>query len=183
MRLGSIAFLGLVSALSACSDDGSSGSGDATDAGNDVTADVPVEAGPCEPFGDWTWTFQAEAGSPQLDHVKIEAAPDAGADAVKVTFLDRTVPKDMCSPPDGGADAGADAAPEIVDAFGTLDLASCTLKVGYGMTWCYSGEQQCETWDISVTLAGSSGSGSASEVGGWCMDKHTTAYAVTATKP
>jgi hypothetical protein len=131
-------------------------------------------------LGNWTWSFQAEAGAPKLDHVLIEAAPDAGAGALKVTFLDRAVPKEMCMPP---ADGGADSGPELIDSPASLDAASCTLKVGYSVTWCYSGEDQCESWDISLALSGNGGTGTATEVGGWCMDKQTTSYSITATKP
>ncbi|MBI3200178.1 MAG: hypothetical protein HYZ29_01470 [Myxococcales bacterium] len=154
------------------------------DSGADSGADVLVEAGPCAPEGDWTWTFGTDAGSPQVDHVKIVASPDAGSGAYEVTFLDREVPKDTCTPgPDGGADAGADAGPAVIVASGTLDAASCTVTVGYSLSWCHSGEQQCQDWSIAVVFSGNTATGTAKEVGGWCMDKHTTEYSVTATKP
>jgi hypothetical protein len=151
------------------------------DASNkDAGVDAPVEAGPCDPTGDWTWTFQAEAGTPQLDQVKIETVPDAGSDALKVTFLDRAEPKDTCMPP---ADGGADAGPEFIEALGSFNAATCTLSVAYSRSWCFSGESQCEDWNMSLMFSGNTGDGSATRVGGWCMDKHTSQYTVTATKP
>ena len=173
--------------LVACgsTDSGSDAASDSgTDAAADSGADVAAEAGPCEPEGEWTWTFGADAGTPEVDHVKIEAAPDAGTGAFKVTFLDRDVPKDTCSPPpDGGADAGADAGPSVITALGTLDASSCTLTVGYSLSWCHSGEQQCQNWSMAVAFSGNTGSGTATKIGGWCMDKQTTEYTLTATKP
>ena len=151
------------------------------DASNkDAGVDAPVEAGPCDPIGEWTLTLQAEAGTPGNDHVKIAAGADAGANALKVTFVDRAEPKDTCMPP---ADGGADAGPELIEAVGTFDAATCTLSVDYARTWCFSGEQQCDDWSMSLTFSGTTASGSATSIGGWCMDKHTSEYTVTATKP
>jgi len=156
--------------VSACSGESSPGSG-----GSDSGLG---DAGSCEPAGDWTWTFQPEAGASKVDHVSIETAADAGPNALRVVFLDRQVPKDTCMPSDAGADAG----PELIEATGTLDPASCTLTVGYSQSWCQSGEQQVESWDIALTLSGSSGQGTATAVSGWTMQKYTTTYTVTAAK-
>lgn len=152
-----------------------------TDASHtDAGVDAPLEAGPCDPVGDWTLTFQSEAGAPGVDHVKIEADADAGAGALKVTFVDRAEPKDTCMPP---ADGGTDAGPELIEAVGSFDAATCTLNVAYSRSWCFSGEQQCEDWSMSLAFSGTTASGSATNIGGWCMDKHTSDYSVTATKP
>ncbi|MCK6532265.1 MAG: hypothetical protein L6Q84_04760 [Polyangiaceae bacterium] len=148
------------------------------DAALDASGDTAVEAGPCEPAGNWTWTFAAEAGAPLTDHVTVTAEPDAGTDAWRVTFLERQKQKDQCMPSDAGADAG----PELIEATGTLDPKGCALSVGYSQSWCMSGEDQVESWDISLTLAGNAGQGTATRVSGWVMDKHTTQYAVTAQK-
>lgn len=160
--------------LAACSGENASGAG-ASDSG---TPDTGLDAGPCEPSGNWTWTFQAEAGASRVDHVTVASAPDAGKDAFTVTFLDRQVPEDQCMPSDAGSDAG----PELVAAIATLDPATCTLKVGTSHSWCMSGENQVESWDITLTFAGSTGQGTATEISGWTMQKYTTNYVVTAQK-
>lgn len=148
-----------------------------TDTKDSGLPDAVAEAGPCEPFGNWTWSFQVEAGAPLTDHVTLAPAPDGG-EGVSVTFQDRTLNQDQCSP----SDAGADAAPELVVAPGTLDLTTCSLSVGYQESWCQSGEQQFLSWDIALTFAGSSGQGTAKKVSGWTMQKYETSYTVTATK-
>lgn len=164
--------------LAACSGENATGA-DASDSGTpDTGADTGVDAGPCEPSGSWTWTFQAEAGASRVDHVTVASAPDAGKDELTVTFLDRLVPEDQCMPSDAGSDAG----PELVATIATLDPTTCTLKVGYSHSWCMSGEDQVESWAIDLTFAGSTGQGTATEISGWTMQKYTTNYVVTAQK-
>lgn len=164
--------------LAACSGESAAGPGGADSGTPDTGADVGVDAGPCEPIGKWTWTFQAEAGSPRVDHVVVAEGPDAGAGALTVTFLERQVETDQCLPSDAGSDAG----PELVVASATLDPATCSLNVGYSQSWCLSGEQQSESWDIDLTFSGSTGQGTATEISGWTMQKFTTTYVVTAQK-
>jgi hypothetical protein len=178
MRTLTLAAVGLPLLLSACSGESAADPGDDDGGLPDGGTEAALDGGPCEPLGSWTWTFQAEAGAPRVDHVTVTAAPDAGAGEVEVTFVDRQVAVDQCMPGDGGSDAG----PEPIAATGTLDAQSCTLKVGYSQSWCMSGEQQHESWDITLTLAGQAGQGTATEVSGWTMQKYTTDYAVTAKK-
>ncbi|MFO0564604.1 MAG: hypothetical protein U0263_03020 [Polyangiaceae bacterium] len=149
------------------------------DSGSDATTDASLDAGACEPTGSWIWQSVSEGGTPKDDHVLVEAAPDAGPNQLKVTFSDRLPEQDACSIPDAG---DADAALEPIAALGTLDPASCKLTVSYSQSWCYSGEQQCETWSFEVTLAGDLVHGSASRDGGWCMDKYQTDYQMSGQK-
>jgi hypothetical protein len=157
---------------------GSAGTGNSAGTTADAASDAPVEAGPCEPVDHWALTYAPlEAGPSQTAETVVISEADAGG--YELTWLDRTVPQDQCSPnPDGGSDAGS--GPVTVSA--SFDAATCTLSATWNASWCQSGEQQCDTFDLSLTLSGATASGSAERAWGWCMQKQHASYAVSGIK-
>jgi hypothetical protein len=169
---------GAVLVLSGCSSGEETPTPPPGDGGADVDheldADAAAEPAPCEPYGTWTVSYTADAGSPPTTETLL-VAPDPDAGGISVTFADRQPPVDTCSIPDAGNGATWSAA-------GTLDPATCTLTATYDASWCMSGEQQCDAFTLTLALAGSMGSGTAHEHGGWCMDQHDRDFGATATK-
>ncbi len=160
---------------------GTAGTGGASGSGGtvaDAAADAPAEAGACEPVDHWALSYAVvEAGVPPSSETVVVSQADGGG--YQLTWLDRTVPQDQCSPnPDGGSDAGSE--PVTVPA--TFDAASCTLMAEWNASWCQSGEQQCDTFELTLTFSGATATGTADWSGGWCMQKQSASYTVSGTK-
>jgi hypothetical protein len=93
-------------------------------------------AGPCRPDGIW----QVSAGGGPPERVEVRRSP-AG---LTVTFPDRKVPEDTCGTPKPGK----------LTVSGEASDDGCSFTIRRSERYCFSGEDQCDEFEASLTLCG-----------------------------
>lgn len=118
---------------------------------------TPVTSG-CELRGRWDVRYEGDAGgcAPGADQLSVTSGADGG---LEVTFVGRDAPASSCSP------QTPSTAATTVEVTGQ----GCTLKVKRELSWCTSGEGQCDRRELTLAPC-SDGTlqGTLSYVRCWC---------------
>lgn len=117
--------------------------------------------GPCVPLGTWKIQYMGggETCAPKNDTLTV-ASGSGGT--IQVSFAnDDTMPMDTCSdPPTSGT----------YSATGTVSEDGCSLTIKTSTSYCTSGEDQCSSRDLTLTVSGDTATGSITTKQCWCGD-------------
>jgi len=131
--------------------------------------------GPCVPWGTWEIKYMGggESCAPMNDTLTL--APGDGG-PVQVSFAgDDTMPMDTCSDP---------PTPGAYSATGTVSEDGCSVTIKTATSYCTSGEDQCSSRDLTLTISGDTATGSITTKECWCgvFDPDPVTASATATR-
>lgn len=111
----------------------------------------------CEPFGTWEVSYSGEGTcKPEPDTLYLE---DTGNGTI-VKFTNLNVPISSCTAPDTPMPT------YLVD--GSLTGNRCSFNGRIARTWCMSGENQCDTRELSLEFDEDSATGTLKYTECWC---------------
>lgn len=149
-----------LAAAPGCGGDGGDGSGGSGGSGTNSSSASTGGGGPCVPWGTWEIKYMggSEGCAPMTDSLTV--SPGAEAGMAQIAFAsDDPMPMDTCTDP-----------PTTGNYFATCTVSAdgCTLTIDTATAYCLSGEDQCESRDLILTISGETATGNLTYKKCWC---------------